>query len=133
MGTLFLRLLLWTGPPFYVVIRATRGCSHLQGKGSTLVPSRVSNLRPPALQSSALPTELILSQLVAVVGNFRIQGHFQRPTQKASRLYTLQDIFKIKRTTKLFKFKSNPVCDSAPSPKVYSLSVLLIFFCDTCF
>ena len=30
--------------PFYVVIRATRGSSHLQGKGSTLVPSRVSNL-----------------------------------------------------------------------------------------
>ena len=65
LGTLFLRLLLETGPPFYVVIRATRRSSHLQGKGSTyfktlsIVPAQ-SNPRPPALQSSALPTELIL-------------------------------------------------------------------------
>ena len=65
LGTLFLRLLLETGPPFYVVIRATRRSSHLQGKGSTyfktlsIVPAQ-SNPQPPALQSSAQPTELIL-------------------------------------------------------------------------
>ena len=63
-----------TGPPFYVVIRATRRSSRLQGKGSTfisqlflrpwvLVRPRESNPRPPALQSSALPTELILPRL----------------------------------------------------------------------
>ena len=49
----------------------TRGSTRLQGKGSTfisqlflrpwvLVPSRETNPRTPALQSSALPTELIL-------------------------------------------------------------------------
>ena len=63
-----------TGPPFYVVIRATRRSSRLQGKGSTfisqlflrpwvLVRPRESNPRPPALQSSALSTELILPPL----------------------------------------------------------------------
>ena len=35
--TFLLRLLLETGPPFYVVIRATRRSSHLQGKGSTCI------------------------------------------------------------------------------------------------
>ena len=35
--TLFLRLLLETGPPFYVVIRATRRSTPLQGKGSTII------------------------------------------------------------------------------------------------
>ena len=38
--TIFLRLQLETGPPFYVVIRATRRSSHLQGQqsqGSTLI------------------------------------------------------------------------------------------------
>ena len=62
------------GPPFYVVIR---------GKGSTLISqlfltpwvlvwSRVSNPRPPALQSSALPTELILltKKFLAQDGNW---------------------------------------------------------------
>ena len=34
LGTLFLRLLLETGPSFYVVIRARQRSSHLQGKGS---------------------------------------------------------------------------------------------------
>ena len=63
-----------TGPPFYVVIQATRRSSRLQGKGSTfisqlflrpwlLVRPRESNPRPPALQSSALSTELILPRL----------------------------------------------------------------------
>ena len=37
MGTLFLRLLLETGPPFYMVIRATWGSSRLQGKGNTFI------------------------------------------------------------------------------------------------
>ena len=32
-----LRLLIETGPPFYVVIRATRRSSRLQGKGSTFI------------------------------------------------------------------------------------------------
>ena len=66
--------LLETGPPFYVVIWATRGSRHLQGKGSTFISQffffkdpepvpvrpRESNPRPRALQSSALPTDLIL-------------------------------------------------------------------------
>ena len=69
--TIFLRLLMETGPPFYVVIRATRKSRRLQCKGSifisqlflrpwVLVRPRESNTRPPALQSSALPTEVIL-------------------------------------------------------------------------
>ena len=37
LGTLFLFLLLETGPTFYVVIQATRRSSHLQGKGSTFI------------------------------------------------------------------------------------------------
>ena len=46
------------GPPFY----ARGHPNQEQGKGSTfiLVRPRESNPRPPALQSSALPTELIL-------------------------------------------------------------------------
>ena len=63
-----------TGPPFYVVIQATRRSSRLQGKGSTfisqlflrpwlLVRPRESNPRPPALQSSALSAELMLPRL----------------------------------------------------------------------
>ena len=40
-GTLFLRLLLGTGPPFYVVIRATRRSTRLQGKGSTFISQLV--------------------------------------------------------------------------------------------
>ena len=74
MGHYILRLLMETGPPFYVVIRATRGSSRHQGKGRTfisqlflrpwvLVRPRESNPWPPALQSSALPTELILPRL----------------------------------------------------------------------
>ena len=35
--TIFLRLLLETGPPFYVVIRATRRSTRLRGKGSTFI------------------------------------------------------------------------------------------------
>ena len=35
--TIFLRLLMETGPPFYVVIRATRRSSLLQCKGSTFI------------------------------------------------------------------------------------------------
>ena len=70
--------LLDTGPPFYVVIWATRGSSHLQGKGSTFISQfffkdpepvpvrpRESNPRPRALQSSALPTDLILRSSMA--------------------------------------------------------------------
>ena len=64
MWTLHLRLLLETGPPFYMVIRATRKFSHLKCKESTfilklwvMVQPRKSNPRP--LQSCALPTELI--------------------------------------------------------------------------
>ena len=56
-----------TGPPFYVVIRATR--SGLAACSAKEVPSflshfktlsQESNRRPSALQSNALPTELIL-------------------------------------------------------------------------
>ena len=35
--TIFLRLLLETGPPSYVVIRATRRSTRLRGKGSTFI------------------------------------------------------------------------------------------------
>ena len=57
-----------TDTAFYVVIRATRGSSHLQGKVipsflshfKTLCVGSVLGIEPPALQSSALPTELIL-------------------------------------------------------------------------
>ena len=57
-----------TDTAFYVVIRATRGSSHLQGKAipsflshfKTLCVGSVPGIEPPALQSSALPTELIL-------------------------------------------------------------------------
>ena len=37
LGALFLRLLVETGPPFYLVIRAARIPSYLQGKGSTFI------------------------------------------------------------------------------------------------
>ena len=37
IGDTILRLLLETGPPFYVVIRATRRSSRWQGKGSTFI------------------------------------------------------------------------------------------------
>ena len=36
-GDTILRLLLETEPPFNVVIRVTRGSSHLQGKGNTFI------------------------------------------------------------------------------------------------
>ena len=36
-GHYILRLLMETGPPFYVVIRATRRSSRLQDKGSTFI------------------------------------------------------------------------------------------------
>ena len=35
--TIFLRLLMETGPPFYVVIRATRRSRRLQCRGSTFI------------------------------------------------------------------------------------------------
>ena len=44
MKPLLLRLLLKTGPPFYVVIRATRRSSCLQSKTSTLILSYFKNL-----------------------------------------------------------------------------------------
>ena len=67
----YLRLELETAPPFYVVIRATRGSRRLQYKGRylhfsdilrpwVLVRPRKSNPRPSALQSNALPTKLVL-------------------------------------------------------------------------
>ena len=54
----FLRFLLETGPPFYVVIRATQRSSHLQGKGSTFISQSV--LGPecwsgPGIQTCDLP------------------------------------------------------------------------------
>ena len=54
------------------------------------------------------------------VWNFRTQGHFQPSTKKP-----LDYIH-----CKIFLSKlNNPVCDSAPSPKEYSLSVLLMVRC----
>ena len=44
LRTLFLRLLLETGLPFYVVIRATRRSSCLQGKGSTFISQLFKDL-----------------------------------------------------------------------------------------
>ena len=72
LRTLFLRLLLETGPPFYVVLLVTRRSSHLQGKGSTFISQsfldheywsnpRGSNPRHSALQVSALPYRHLLS------------------------------------------------------------------------
>ena len=69
LGTLSLRLLLETGPPLYLVIRATRRSCPLQGKCSTfisqlflrpwvLVRPQGSNSRPRALQSNAVPALL---------------------------------------------------------------------------
>ena len=37
LRTLFFRLQLETGPPFYVVIQATRRSTRVQGKGSTFI------------------------------------------------------------------------------------------------
>ena len=65
-----------------MVIRATRRSSHFQGKGSSnlhfsvilkpwvLVQSRESNPRPPALQSIALSSELILPRLKRFLKRF---------------------------------------------------------------
>jgi len=76
LRTLFLRPLLETGPPRYVAIRATQRSSHLQGRSSTfnsfpkyfrpwvMVARTAPKIEPAtsgsAVQSSALPTELIL-------------------------------------------------------------------------
>ena len=62
----------YMGVPLHVLIRVTQRFSRLQSKGNTfscqlysclrprvLVRPGKSNLRPPALQSRALPTELI--------------------------------------------------------------------------
>ena len=64
LGSLFLRLLTETGPPFFVVIRATRRSSRLQYSGvpsflsyfKTLSagPALGSNPRLPALQLSII-------------------------------------------------------------------------------
>ena len=43
-GHQFLRLLVETGPPFYVVVRATRRSSRLQSKGSTFIPQLFEDL-----------------------------------------------------------------------------------------
>ena len=94
LGTLFLCLLLEMGLPFYVVIRAIQRSSHLQGKGSTfisqsflrpwvLVWSPESNLQPPALQSSALVTELILL------------GQNDQNTFEFTHFFELQNVIKI--------------------------------------
>ena len=66
-----------TIPSFYVVIRATRRSSHLQCTGSTwvLVRSRESKPRPPALQSRALPTELILPAVKRNLRNSLADNH----------------------------------------------------------
>ena len=72
--TIFTSGLVETGPPFYVVIRATQRFTRLQGKGSTFISQifydpeycsgpGMSNPRPPALLSSVLLTELILPLL----------------------------------------------------------------------
>ena len=58
LGTPFLRLLLETGPPFYVVIRAKRRSSHLQGKGSTFISQLCWDLEycsGPGNRTSDLP------------------------------------------------------------------------------
>ena len=75
---LILCLLLETGPPFYVFIPASPRSSHLQGQRQNLhfsvilrpwvlLQSRESNPWPPSLQSSTLPTELILSRWIGVI------------------------------------------------------------------
>ena len=69
-----------TGPPFYVVIRATRRsmqpCRAMEVpsflsyfKTLSIVPARESNPQPPALQSSALPTDLNLPRLMNEITN----------------------------------------------------------------
>ena len=66
--TLLLHLLLETGPPFYMVIRVKRRSSSLQCKWSALISQlfffSTFKIRPQEssryMQSSALPTELIL-------------------------------------------------------------------------
>ena len=69
-----------TGPPFYVVIRATRRSMQLcramevpsflsYFKTLSIGPARESNPQPPALQSSALLTDLNLPRLMNEVTN----------------------------------------------------------------
>ena len=66
------------GQPFYMVIRATQRSRRLQCKGSTFITQLFSNTLheywsgpwnppPPTLQSSAVPTELILPKLHALI------------------------------------------------------------------
>ena len=76
-GDTFLRLLLETGPPFYEVIRAKRRYSRKEVpsflsyfKTPSLGPApTIDPPRPPALQSSGLPTELIVPQILHLSGN----------------------------------------------------------------
>ena len=108
LGTLYL------GPPFYVVIRATRRSSHLQYKGSTsisqsetllpvvilppnslLVRSRELNLRPPAPQSSALPTELILPRAILLVHGLLFNPFKPISTCKLSKLISIHFLEKL--------------------------------------
>ena len=59
IGDTILRLLIETGPPFYVAVRATQSSSRLHGKGIAsflrpwvLIRSRELNLRPPDLSAA---------------------------------------------------------------------------------
>ena len=66
------------GLPFYMVMRATQRSRRLQCKGSSFITQLFSNTLhehwsgpwnppPPTLQSSAVPTELILPKLHALI------------------------------------------------------------------
>ena len=68
MATLYLRLLMETGPPFYLVIRIAGRSSRLRGKDLRfsvifktvyIGPAPEIEVPHPALHSSALTTELI--------------------------------------------------------------------------
>ena len=52
LGTLFLRVLLETGPPFYVVVRATRRSNRLQGNGSTFISQLAPGIEPATTHSA---------------------------------------------------------------------------------
>ena len=72
-GTLFLRLLLETGRHLTWSSESREGLAICRAKAVpsflsyfktlSIVPTQESNPRPPALQSSALPTELIFGML----------------------------------------------------------------------
>ena len=52
LGTLFLRVLLETGPPLYVVVRATRRSNRLQGNGSTFISQLAPGIEPATTRSA---------------------------------------------------------------------------------